>query len=194
MRRLITSLAGLALIWAGGFVLFLNSLPAPSKTALQSTDGVAVYTGGGGVRISAAMAIFADGGAKRLLISGVHPDTSLTHLGKFWVGPAEKFECCVDLGREALTTRGNAEELTAWTRTHNFDSVILVTSDYHMPRALAETKTRIGEMTIKPFAVRSDYLNASGRPSSIRAMLVLAGEYSKLLLTKIDAIFSPNNW
>src|SRR3546814_10350716 len=39
------------------------------------------------------------------------------------------FECCIDLGHEAVDTRSNAEETAAWVRDHRYRSVRLVTSD-----------------------------------------------------------------
>ncbi|WP_428407553.1 YdcF family protein [Hyphococcus sp.] len=192
MRRLIVVLTVTALIWAGGLVLFIGSLPRPSSAAPGLADGVAVYTGGGGVRISTAMAIFADGAGERLLISGVHPDTSAARLSDFWVGPKERYDCCVDLGREALTTEGNAGELRNWAAAHNFTSIILVTSDYHMPRAMAVTRARMPGATITPYPTASGYLDDKGRPASFNAGLKLAGEYTKFLLARVKALFPGN--
>ena len=193
VRRLIAFLTGLALLWAGGLALFIAALPQPGATASGPVEGVAVYTGGGGARISSAMAIFADGAGERLLISGVHPDTSAARLSEFWVGPKEQFDCCVDLGRDALSTEGNAGELSAWAASHQFNNIILVTSDYHMPRALTVTRARMPDATIIPFAVASGYLNDKGRPASSQAVLKLAGEYTKFLLARVKALIPGGN-
>ena len=188
VRRLITVFSGLALLWAGGLFVFIAKLPAPSQTAPINAEGIAVYTGGGGVRISSAMAIFADGAGERLLISGVHPNTSAAHLSKFWVGAQDRFDCCVDLGREALTTEGNAGELSAWAETHRYKNIILVTSEYHMPRAMMVTRAQMPDATLKPHAVASGYLDEKGRPASFEAGLKLAGEYTKFLLARLKAL------
>ncbi|MEO1137589.1 MAG: YdcF family protein [Pseudomonadota bacterium] len=185
MRRLTSILAAVALFWAGGFVLFVVNLPKPGQPVPAGADGVAVYTGGGGVRISSAMALFADGAGKRLLISGVHPDTSAARLSEFWIGPKDRFDCCVDLGRKALTTEGNAGELRDWAQSHRFGSVVLVTSEYHMPRAMAVTRNRMKDTAITAFPVQSGFINDKGRPTSFQATLKLAGEYSKYLLAKV---------
>lgn len=172
--------------------MFIAALPKPALSAPGPADGVVVYTGGGGARISSAMAIFAEGSGERLLISGVHPDTSAARLSNFWVGPKERFDCCVDLGREALTTEGNAGELHAWAKTHQYDNIILVTSDYHMPRAMAVTRARMRGATVTPYAVASGYLDTNGAPASFEAGLKLAGEYTKYLLARVKALIPGN--
>ncbi len=130
MKRFNSIVAGVIAVWAVGFVLFVAKLPQPSNAAQtmaaqSEADGVVVYTGGGGIRISTAMALFADGAGQRLLISGVHPDTSAARLSDFWVGSKDRFDCCVDLGRAALTTEGNAAELRDWALGHNYKKIIV---------------------------------------------------------------------
>lgn len=192
VRKLASAFIGLTLLWAGGFALFVITMPKPGVGAPAPADGIAVYTGGGGVRISSAMALLADGAGERLLISGVHPDTSAARLAEFWVGPPERFDCCVDLGREALTTEGNAAELKAWADHHHYRRIILVTSDFHMPRAMAVTRARMKDAVITPYAVSSGYLGQNGLPASPEAAARLAGEYTKYLLARIKALIPPS--
>lgn len=182
MRQLISSLTGLGILWAIGLLIFIAKLPTIESVVPDQTDGVVVYTGGGGARIVAAMSIFQEGKGERLLISGVHPDTSRARLSEFWTGTPERFDCCVDLGREAMSTKGNASELSNWATTHAFKQIVLVTSDYHMPRAILETSAKMPNAEINPFAVSSGYLDNDGKPTSIKSTLRLAGEYSKFLL------------
>lgn len=189
MRRLAFSAAFLGLLWGIGFALFIGGLPAPSTSVSAKADGVAVYTGGGGARIEAGMNLFAEGAGKRLLISGVHPDTSRTRLAEFWKGSTELFNCCVDLGREAMTTNGNAAEVGEWVEKNGYDEIVLVTSDYHMPRAMASTRARMPGVVIHPYAVASGYMNENKRPASFKAWKKLAGEYTKFLLARARAIF-----
>ncbi len=190
MKRVLSVLAALALAWALGFVLFVVRLPAPSIDKPRLADGVVVYTGGGGARISAAMAIFANGAGERLLISGVHPDTTRERLSELWTGETERFNCCVDLGRQALTTKGNAGELTEWAQANNYKKIVLVTSDYHMPRAVVATRAKMKDAELTPFVVASGYLDENKRPASAQAVSKLAGEYSKFLLAYTNALFA----
>lgn len=194
VKKILSLGAGVAALWAVGFILFVANLPRATSdmnAAARHTgaDGVVVYTGGGGVRISTAMSLFADGVGQRLLISGVHPDTSAARLSDFWVGAKDLFDCCVDLGRAALTTEGNAAELRDWAQSHRYQNLVLVTSDYHMPRALSVTRARMPDANITAFPVTSGYLDKNGFPSSPDAFMRLAGEYTKYLLARAKAVF-----
>ncbi len=189
MKRLIMGVSIIAILWAIGFMSFIGQLPAPASGPPGKSDGIVVYTGGPD-RITAGMEIFSNGLGDRLLISGVHQDTSRERLATMWAGAPALFDCCVDLGREALTTEGNAAEVGAWLRDHDYKSLILVTSEYHMPRALVSTRARLPGAEITPYAVASGYLDSHGRPATFHAWGKLSGEYSKYLLAQLKALFS----
>lgn len=189
MQRLIYGLFALALLWAVGLAGFIAGLPQAVSGAPAAGDGVIVYTGGGGARIEAGMSVFADGVGNRLLISGVHPDTSRGRISEFWRGAPEKFECCVDLGWQARSTEGNAEETAEWAVKNEFRGLVLVTSDYHMPRAAAITRARLPDRHITLYPVASGFLDEQGRPASRQAWRHLAGEYTKYLLARAKLFF-----
>ena len=129
------------LIWIGGFVLFLFTLPGPAAEGTV-TDGVAVLTGGPGRLVRGAEVLKA-GLAQRLLVSGVHPSVKPGELAEAARIPAKLAACKVDLGFKADSTRTNAEEVSAWVAHNKFHSVRLVTAAYHMPRAKAEVEARL---------------------------------------------------
>ena len=52
-----------------------------------------------------------------------------------------------------LYTRSNAAETRRWARERGFKSLIVVTSNYHMPRAIAEMSHAMPDVTLIPFAV-----------------------------------------
>ena len=187
MQRIFFSLVLVFLIWLVGLAAFITTLPMPSSKSPDGADGVIVYTGGGGARIIAGMSLFADGSGKRLLISGVNPSVSRANIEDLWDGPRELFDCCVDLGLEARSTLGNASEAAKWVDQHNTDNIVLVTSDYHMPRAMTVTRARMPEKNIIPYVVASGYLDEDGRPLSRTAWQKLAGEYTKFLLAKVKS-------
>lgn len=187
MRRLLVFFAALVLAWIAGLAVFLAVLPkAPPATA--RADGIVVYTGVGGARIATAMSLLDGGAGRRLLISGVNPEISRAEVAKMWPGEPSAFECCVDLGLEARSTTGNAIEVRDWARRNDFRSIILVTSDYHMPRALLETDALMPDAEIVPYPVGSGLIGESGWPASIAACRPLAVEYTKYLAVRVKTL------
>lgn len=189
MQRLLTAALFVSLAWAAGLLAFVSGLPRPATERPAPADGVVVFTGGGD-RVTSAMALLNDGVGKRLLISGVNPTVSRADLAKMWPGDPALFECCVDLGHEAQTTVGNASELDAWTREHRYHSLILVTSEFHMPRALLEARERMIDVEITPYAVASDHLGPEGRPRRLADWKHIGGEYTKYLAARVKAAVS----
>lgn len=180
-------LAGLA--WTAGLFVFVGKLPTPARGKTPAADGVVVFTGGG-ERLKAAMALLNDGAARRLLISGVNPSVTRPELASLWPGEPELFECCVDLGLKAQTTTGNATELDAWTRANGFSSLILVTSEFHMPRALVEAQERLPSVSITPYAVASGLIGPDGRPATFSDWRRVGAEYTKFLYARVKTMLS----
>lgn len=146
-------LAMAVMLFAGGFLLFANTIDREVSTP-QAAEGVVALTGGKD-RIGQAFKVLASGQAKRMLITGVNPSTKASQLQRLVPRGAEFFPCCVDLGRAALDTRGNASETRAWVEKHGFTSLIVVTSSYHMPRTLIEFSGAMQDIHLIPHSVVS---------------------------------------
>ncbi|HJU33451.1 MAG TPA: YdcF family protein [Hyphomicrobiaceae bacterium] len=153
--RLFAAAAGLALFaFLGGFVVFASSINRYAATSSARGDGIVVLTGGEH-RLSEAARLLAEGRGKRLLISGANRMVSREDLHRKSGLATGLFECCVDIGYEALTTSGNAEETQTWARSRGYGRLILVTSSYHMPRSLVELARVMPEVTLVPYPVVS---------------------------------------
>ena len=109
-------------------------------------------TGAAG-RIPDAIELLAAERGKRLLITGVHRDTRAREIARLTPLYAKYFRCCIDLGRDALNTFGNALETKRWAVEHNFNSLIVVTSNWHMPRAMAEIRHQLPFATLIAYPV-----------------------------------------
>jgi uncharacterized SAM-binding protein YcdF (DUF218 family) len=120
-----------------GFFVFVYSLERVESRPEARTDGIVALTGGS-ERIGDAIDLLAQGFANRLLISGVNERTSRASIARLNPGQQRLLECCVDLDYRARNTIGNAIETRRWMETHRFRSLIVVTSNYHMPRTLVE--------------------------------------------------------
>lgn len=161
----------LLLCWALGFAAFMVALPAPAGDA--RTDAIVVPTGGAG-RIPRGIALMEAGRARRMLVTGTAPGVTRADLVRAY-GHPRAFACCVDLGPEAVDTRGNAEETAAWVRDHGFRSIRLVTSDWHARRARLELGSALDDdMTIMVDGVPS-------QPTLRQAL----NEYHKLLVRRV---------
>ncbi|MBV8976417.1 MAG: YdcF family protein [Alphaproteobacteria bacterium] len=178
---------GAVAIYAAGFFVFVANLPRASA-APKPAQGIVALTGGD-ERVTAAVALLESGTAGRLLISGVHPQTTKLELKRLAHG-GMRFDCCADLGYAAENTHGNAEEAASWARTHRFKSLIVVTANYHMPRSLAEFESAMPGVRLEPYPV--DDIDLDGWWHNPHALRVLQGEYAKYLAAKLrSAVYRP---
>lgn len=181
MKRLVLALLSLVVVGlAGGFVVFAMSAAAPAEAPTQKADAIVVVTGGED-RISAALGLLRQGSGRRLLISGVNPRTSAADIRDQTGERRQLFDCCVDIGREASDTVGNAEETRDWAEAHGYRSLIVVTSSYHVPRTLAEFARAMPRMELIAHPVVSRHMRDPAwwqNPASLR---LLASEYAKFL-------------
>ena len=126
------------LIWIcgyGAFALHIQTLKPQNQD--QKTDAIIVLTGGN-LRIDKGLELFAAEMAPQLFISGVHNLVKDDEIKAMWHGDKLLPECCITLGRDATTTTGNAKEAYKWIKDNNIKKIRLVTSSYHMPRAMLE--------------------------------------------------------
>ena len=180
-RRII--MAGVLAIAAffGGFLWFADSV-----TSLKTPDGVKadaiVVLTGGYQRIEQALGLLRDGAGRRLLISGAHPSTTPGQIRKVTQGSADLFECCVDIGYDAIDTIGNANETARWIHDHGYKSVLVVTNNYHMMRSLHELRRADPETEFIAYPVINSDLTRKAwfaEPDVLRTML---SEYGKVVL------------
>lgn len=189
LRRL-ASLAVLALSAAlvgsgaffGGFLAFADRVAAVRVPDPVVADGIVVLTGGAD-RIAAAVELLTRGSARRLLISGVHPDTSARQIGRVVDAGPTLFDCCVDLDRRAANTVGNAAETAKWARQNDFAALIVVTSAYHMPRSMAELGSVMPEVRLIPYPVARPGLELDRWWENGETVSLLLEEYVKYMAT-----------
>jgi uncharacterized SAM-binding protein YcdF (DUF218 family) len=182
-------LAGLATLagivaFVGGFLWFVARVPTEEVALDRSADGIVVLTGGAS-RIADAIELLAAGRGKRLLISGVHPATSSSELARLTPDYRRWLACCVDLGHVAVNTSGNAIETKRWVSERGFHSLIVVTSNYHMPRTMAELGRRMPDVALVPFPVVTDKMRSEAWWSSPPTAKLLFSEYLKYIVVQV---------
>lgn len=173
-------LIALALAFLAGFAAFVAGLEGREAQAGRRADGIVVLTGGS-ERIVDATNLLLEGRGRRLLITGVHPDTTLGEIVRTVPATREALECCVELGRSALNTQGNAIETAEWARSHHFRSLLVVTSAWHMPRALVELRRTLPGVELVPYPVVPRRSGDAGGPAPRATLRLLAVEYVKFL-------------
>ncbi len=170
-----------AVLLAGGFFWFVSLIPGEEVQLDRRADGIVVLTGAA-ARIPDAIELLAEKRGKRLLISGVYRATKSREIGRITPLYSEFFSCCIDLDRSALNTFGNALQTKRWAHEHNFNSLIVVTSNWHMPRAMAELGHQLPEVTLIPYPVISAKLKKDPWWSNLTTARLLFAEYLKYLL------------
>jgi uncharacterized SAM-binding protein YcdF (DUF218 family) len=182
--------AGIALVFVGGFLWFLHAVPSEEVALQRDADGIVVLTGGAS-RIADAVELLAAGHGKRLLITGVHRATSSDEIARVMPRHERLLKCCVDLDHSAVNTVGNAAGTRRWAKTLRFESLIVVTSSYHMPRTMAELGRQLPDVTLIPFPVVSDKLRAEPWWDSLPTAKLLFYEYLKYMLALVRMRLEP---
>jgi uncharacterized SAM-binding protein YcdF (DUF218 family) len=179
--------AVLAIVFVGtaiGFVGFLSQLRGAEMKPASPADGIVVLTGGSS-RVSDAIELLAAGYGKRLLISGVHPTSAASDISRSLPDNQSLLSCCVDLDHSAVNTRSNAAETRRWAHERGFKSLIVVTSNYHMPRAIVELSHAMPDMTLVPFAVVGDKWRDEPWWTNGATLRLLLSEYVKYVAAEV---------
>jgi len=173
-----------------GFAGFVWLLPNKQVPLDRDADGIVVLTGGTS-RVTDGLELLAAHRGRRLLISGVNPGTTTADIAHQAPGYGRLFACCVDLDYSAVNTLGNAVQTRLWASNHGFHSLIVVTSTYHMPRALAELGHQLPDIELVPYPVVSDRLRSEPWWSNGDTTKLLVSEYLKFLFAELRMRFEP---
>jgi len=179
--RLAALCAAMLVLGFGGFVWLL---PSGEVVLDRNADGIVVLTGGDS-RVTDALELLASHRGKRLLITGVNPGTTTGEIARQIPDYEHILACCVDLDHSAINTLGNAVQARRWATEHGFHSLIVVTSAYHMPRALAELAHQLPDAALIPFPVVSDRLRIEPWWSNGATTRLVLSEYLKYLFAKL---------
>ena len=178
-----------ALLLALGFMWFLSRVPSDEVALRIRADGIVALTGGAS-RINDAIGLLASGRGNRLLISGANPATTPQEVSRLKPEFEHWVRCCVDFDR-AINTLGNAIETRQWAERRGFRSLIVVTSNYHMPRALAEIANQLPNVTLVPFPVVTDRQRAEPWWANSGTARLMITEYVKYVFARIRIGLKP---
>jgi uncharacterized SAM-binding protein YcdF (DUF218 family) len=179
-------LAGIAFVVGFGF--FLRLLPSEEVALQHNADGIVVLTGGT-ARVTDALELLAAHRGKRLLITGVNPGTTTNDIAHQVTDYSRILACCVDLDYSAMNTLGNAVQTRRWAIDRGFHSLIIVTSAYHMPRAMAEIAHQLPNVTLIAFPVVADRLRVEPWWANGTSTRLVLSEYFKYLFAQLRMRF-----
>ncbi len=174
------SLSAFAAAGVLGFIAFAVIVMRTPGPTLAKADGIVVLTGGD-TRILEGARLLREGHGGRLLISGVNRHTGRQDLIRISGLGEQQFNCCVDIGYSALNTIGNADETRTWAEAMRFDTLIVVTSSYHMPRSIAELARELPNTTLIAHPVQPPGFTEGAWWLRPRTARVLVSEYLKFL-------------
>ncbi|MEM7569971.1 MAG: YdcF family protein [Pseudomonadota bacterium] len=138
-----------------------------------------VLTGGPG-RVSQGLALLSAGRVRHVFISGVGQGVRLEDLPDTQSLPQALVSCCVTLGYEARDTIGNAREISRYLQGKAPGPVYVVTSQFHMPRALAELRAVMPQRKAVPISVASQMSRRD-----------IAYEFTKYVAALVRLRFAP---
>ena len=144
----------------------------------DKADGIVVLTGDAG-RLETAFDLMDAKRAKRLLISGVHRDTSRLAILNAIGRERNQHECCVDLDHVAMDTAGNAKQTAKWASQHHYDKLIIVSSNYHLPRTMIEMQAAMPQAELIAYQANTKPDALANSP--VGTMQFTIKEYAKFI-------------
>lgn len=184
LRAVVLFAAGAFFLFLSGFALFVQHVADYEEPRDVAAEGIVALTGGAS-RISDALDLLQQGRARRLLITGVHPVATPREIAAQQQRPGalDLFNCCIDLDRRALNTAGNAEQTRNWVERRGFRSLIVVTSEYHMPRSLTELARVLPDVRLVPYPVSSPVMREGESWADVERAQLLLSEYVKYVFS-----------
>ena len=181
LKKLIFVIAVFASIWIGGLVDFYGRISAQTTAEISNADAIIVLTGGKN-RIEAGVELLRANKATRMFITGVGKDVGdLELLKRLGVQPQNAKK--ISLGHEAIDTFGNVAEAQKWIAENKVESIILVTANYHMPRAFGLFSKTIPKTKIYPYSVISPDFMLEEWPTNQKVRKIILSEYHKFLMS-----------
>lgn len=182
----------LIMIWVVGLILFINQIPRNHGAVPQDCDAIIVLTGGSN-RIEAGIKILSGNNKLKLLITGVGENASLDDLSRVSkdidIENIKHLIPNITLGYKAQSTLENVMEAKEWLEKNYFKEFILITSNYHMPRSLAEFQAALRDAKIYPYPVFSEAVKVNEWWLFSGTFALIISEYNKYLIFLLSGIF-----
>ena len=184
------------------FTLFFIELNNFKKNILSLTKysniespNIVILTGGAN-RIKDGLKIIEDFKNSKninykILVSGTGMGFTKSSLKKK-LGPnfnSQLIQCCIDLDGVSKNTLTNASETFKWTSKNDIKEFILITSNYHMPRAILEFKNIMPNLKIYTYAITPKKHDIENWLSSYQTFSLVFTEYCKFIIAGLRIKF-----
>ena len=123
----------------------------------------------------------------KILVSGTGKGFSKNSLIK-QIGPnfnPNLIECCIYLDSVSKNTLTNAIETSKWANRNDLKEFILITSNYHMPRAILEFKNVMPNHKIYTFPITPRKHNIKEWMSSYETFSLIFREFCKYIVSNL---------
>ena len=98
-------------------------------------------------------------------------------------------QCCIDLDKVSKNTITNASETFKWTQKKDIKEFILITSNYHMPRAYLEFKNIMPNFKIHTYAITPKKHDIENWLNSYQTFGLVFTEYCKYIAASLRIKF-----
>ena len=127
----------------------------------------------------------------KILVSGTGTGFTKNSLKKK-LGPnfnPKLIQCCIDLDSVSKNTFTNASETFKWTKKNDIKEFILITSNYHMPRAILEFENIMPNLKIYTYTITPDRHEIENWLSSYQTFGLVFTEYCKYIVANLRIKF-----
>ena len=184
------------LVWAAGLIWFLFQIPTKAAPSAEPSDAIVVLTGGSG-RIDSGLRLLAEKKGKKLFISGAGSSTTpadvIRNAPADIRGQLAYRTVDITLGHYAQNTIGNAEETALWLGQQQYSTIRVVTSNYHIPRALEELRQTAPGVKLIPEPVFAEEFTVGKLFFNTESRQIVMSEYHKYLAGKLRHIIVANS-
>lgn len=171
--------------WLAGALRFFTLIPDTPARQEARAGGIVVLTGGSR-RVDEGITLLQRDESAVMLISGVGGNADLTQVTAGTnITPEElaALEPLITLDYDSRNTRENALAIRAWAEEKKLKKIRLITSNYHMPRAMAELRAALPDFPVIRHPVFTPTFRKENWWNHPNSTAILIHEYHKWLIT-----------